>query len=904
MFAIQQTAQFDGLNGDLKKLIRLLQQSQSPFGEEFKTQNLIIATFSHETKEHITSEHERTRNVIIEAFRKSHPPKKVFPKIKPRASSEDSDVEEYGGVIEDTILASLRFPSMNDRYDGIEEAFQETFDWIFSKPNPTTQPWDDFSKWLSEGDGIYWINGKAGSGKSTLMRYVYEDPRTMRLLETWAGSPQNLVTVGFFFWKSGVPDQASQLGLLRSLVYALLSKRRKPIQQLFPDEWQILARRAKVNPSHWHLQQQEQTWSMRQLKNCLISLLASDLLDCQVCIFVDGLDEYNGDLADAIQLFKRIASPKVKICVSSRPWIEFHEGFKFVPSLRLQDLTFDDIRLYVDGVFGRDDRMIALAEGAPKEASHFVNEIVAKANGVFLWVKLVVTSILNGLTNGDRMSELQQRLDELPSDLKRLYVHMLAAIRSRYFVEGAQIFTLMDFMHNFKFLPKIKTPQKQLCALTLSFALEEDDNSVVKHPTGLTTASKVIQRVERIDRRLKVCCAGLLEVSVPKNRELPPVVLPEFGNKPINYIHRTAMDFLHSPAVWQQIGDAVTAAGCNNNRTLLRSFVLRLKTCHMPLVGGYGFEEYLATPISLLSYIDKEGPMSNATVELFDELGRALLRLQPDSASYGFTGTRNKWHRVEDFTAMALEFSLFNYLTAKFPPNIEMLQYCAGQSYLYHALQRQQLRPVQLVELEKQIEFLLPRSSQPDIDDSCRYLQQYITDQVNKAANPGDTARRPSPVVQWHPILKQFQSYGFDANAYIEKHRIDWEQKFPHEEPAQDIQVSTDNLDSWADNITPEESWPDGEAPADFGANANTPADSWADANTPGNSLARPSGISGIPMATNLSSHQSSTTTQYLRNNQVRESALAKPAEMPAPQTSKKPRFSARKWWDRTKKST
>jgi hypothetical protein len=112
---------------------------------------------------------------------------------------------------------------MNDRYDRIEDAFAKTFDWIFQKPNPCTQPWSDFSKWLSHGNGIYWINGKAGSGKSTLMRYIYEDPRTPASLQHWVGPSRTLLVVGFFFWKSGVPEQASQLGLLRSLLYAILS---------------------------------------------------------------------------------------------------------------------------------------------------------------------------------------------------------------------------------------------------------------------------------------------------------------------------------------------------------------------------------------------------------------------------------------------------------------------------------------------------------------------------------------------------------------------------------------------------------------------------------------------------------------------------------------------------------
>lgn len=38
--------------------------------------------------------------------------------------------------------------------------------------------WNDFVAWLEEGDGLYWIAGKAGSGKSTLMKYIASHPST------------------------------------------------------------------------------------------------------------------------------------------------------------------------------------------------------------------------------------------------------------------------------------------------------------------------------------------------------------------------------------------------------------------------------------------------------------------------------------------------------------------------------------------------------------------------------------------------------------------------------------------------------------------------------------------------------------------------------------------------------
>ena len=68
--------------------------------------------------------------------------------------------------------------------------------------------------WLTQENGIYWVNGKAGSGKSTLMRHIYDNPHTREALKEWAGDTQ-LIVSEWFFWNTGSLDQRSQTGLLR-----------------------------------------------------------------------------------------------------------------------------------------------------------------------------------------------------------------------------------------------------------------------------------------------------------------------------------------------------------------------------------------------------------------------------------------------------------------------------------------------------------------------------------------------------------------------------------------------------------------------------------------------------------------------------------------------------------------
>jgi hypothetical protein len=79
--------------------------------------------------------------------------------------------DAYRDTTDDIILESLRYRTMADRLEDVDEAHAKTFEWIFRNSTTDEIPWDSFVDWLESGSGVYWMNGKAGSGKSTLMIY-------------------------------------------------------------------------------------------------------------------------------------------------------------------------------------------------------------------------------------------------------------------------------------------------------------------------------------------------------------------------------------------------------------------------------------------------------------------------------------------------------------------------------------------------------------------------------------------------------------------------------------------------------------------------------------------------------------------------------------------------------------
>lgn len=115
------------------------------------------------------------------------------------------------------ILRSLHFKTIAMRESRIPEAHATTFEWIFSEENNESP----FLEWLKNDDGVFWAMGKAGSGKSTLMKFLVNHPLTEQHVKTWAAG-KIVVMAKDFFWNAGNELQKSQEGLLRSLLFAIL----------------------------------------------------------------------------------------------------------------------------------------------------------------------------------------------------------------------------------------------------------------------------------------------------------------------------------------------------------------------------------------------------------------------------------------------------------------------------------------------------------------------------------------------------------------------------------------------------------------------------------------------------------------------------------------------------------
>ncbi|KAJ8063990.1 hypothetical protein OCU04_007835 [Sclerotinia nivalis] len=289
----------------------------------------------------------------------------------------DQQVSRQKRQAELSILETLKFSSMNLRYETIAEAHQQTFEWIFCDPEVERKSWSHFNEWLRCENGIYWIHGKPGSGKSTLMRFIVQDPRSHEYAKTWAQKVA-LETPSFFFWNSGDVAQRSQSGLLRSLLYEILEKHCDLIPVVFPREWKTVLE----NTRHG-IPTKATDWSLRVLKESFRTLINETSGKLSFCFFIDGLDEYEGDYWGVAEYFCELSKSKhAKFCLSSRPEIEFLDTFGRMPQLRLQDLTASDIAIYVRDKLESNPKMQSLMETSPRESSTLIKEVVNAGDGV------------------------------------------------------------------------------------------------------------------------------------------------------------------------------------------------------------------------------------------------------------------------------------------------------------------------------------------------------------------------------------------------------------------------------------------------------------------------------------------------------------------------------------------
>ncbi|KAH6976412.1 hypothetical protein BKA56DRAFT_618326 [Ilyonectria sp. MPI-CAGE-AT-0026] len=414
------------------------------------------------------------------------------------------------------ILSSIDYSSRPMRQEGIKSAHLETFGWIFE---PTvaienTTSHKALLKWLRGGDGPFWISGRPGSGKSTLMKFIADHARARSALALWAGS-KPLAIGRHFFWGAGTLIQRSEEGLLRSILGDIFRNDPCLIAKICPDLWAHHVEDKSMRGGSTSMD-----WTLIELQRCLRAVATHEAHRARYCFFIDGLDEYNGDHHSLCEtLFTLCQSKSIKLCVSSRPYNVFKETFgaKAETIIQLHDLTHNDIRRYAASRLCEHPEWFRVIGGTPS-AFQLVETITNRAHGVFLWVFLVTRELRLGLTNHDTATDLQQRLDSVPEDLEEFFKLILESVESFYHIKMA---------HTLQVAVSANEPLSVELYVFLEKVFEKEEFAI-NEPIGRWTPAEWVPALGDVDYRLNSRCRGLLDICEGK----------------VEFLHRTVRDFL------------------------------------------------------------------------------------------------------------------------------------------------------------------------------------------------------------------------------------------------------------------------------------------------------------------------------------------------------------------------
>ncbi|KAK7707111.1 hypothetical protein SLS64_007320 [Diaporthe eres] len=331
-------------------------------------------------------------------------------------------------------------------------------------------------------------------------------------------------------------------------------------------------------------------------------------------------------------------SPKTKTAlrkwaVDSKPLIKY---FGNRPTMSIHELTRDDIRNFAQHELSGHPKWGNLTNGRG-ERDGMVIEIVQRAQGVFLWVVLVVRQLREGLTNCDTSKDLWKRLDRIPDGLTMFFRHMIESVEDFYLQKMAESLLIAAAgqgpLHSAIYM--------------LHDRGDANPNYAIEEPLIPWTDEQLANEVRPCPMRLNSRCKGLLEVDA-------------FDR--VNFLHRTVRDFLQMEEM-RGILKNHAISGFDAELSIFQAYICWIKHSAFVSMGGiayYGPSKSLLvdTLETALAYAGKSD--SPFILDLIDDLDWTIHRMF-DTGQATFAGTETIQQTQHLFRTCILRTGLDDY---------------------------------------------------------------------------------------------------------------------------------------------------------------------------------------------------------------------------------------------------
>ncbi|KAJ5654805.1 hypothetical protein N7490_001808 [Penicillium lividum] len=438
--------------------------------------------------------------------RDRHHPKSSQSTSKPSTSGysydEANGISELGksGTLNwDDCAQSLAFDESNDRERIIEPQSPGTCEWLLKSP--------EYLRWIDER-GLLLIRGKPGCGKSTLMKFSLGQ-------QMEAADPSEFIVLSFFFFANGTELQSSMLGFLRSLLLQLLEKdehSRSAFMNVYRRHCKLVGR-----------EKPQFKWHQAELEDHFQKFVADCSARRKILIFVDAVDECRDSERHRLIGFCHNICGRIRerpnrpgVFVTCRPYPDSQIKADF--QIRLEEQNHNDISNFVE-------QSLRLPDETPTDADELKRMLLSKAEGLFLWLVLIIPQIHDMSGKGSSLRKIQSEILECPQELDGLYEGLLRKVEENELLEAIALFQWICFAARPLSLEELRIAMTVHLSGPKGSLREYEDGD---NPRLISNESKMRKRMIHLSR-------GLVDTASAQSSE---------GKAVVGFHHDTIRDFM------------------------------------------------------------------------------------------------------------------------------------------------------------------------------------------------------------------------------------------------------------------------------------------------------------------------------------------------------------------------
>lgn len=324
---------------------------------------------------------------------------------------------------------------------------------------------------------IYWISAKPASGKTILSGYIIKHLRELDH------------DCGFYFFDCADKMNATVSALLRSMA------------------WQMATKHLEISMIVFEICRKDDQIAKADYRTIWRKLFLDGIMKIRLerpqYFVVDALDECKGDNELVPLLLKLSETLKIRFVITCRSKYESYSLVKSPRSIVIsEEISANDTLLDISKYLDANVDSLPIVDENGHQST--VAKILDKSAGCFLWVRLVLQELRQVHTS----AEVNQVLEEIPSDMNELYTRILNSMSKAPYgkILAKAILTW------------IVCSARPLTTEELYFALQLDINDTI----------------DKIEKSITASCGQLVYIDTRSR---------------VHMIHQTARDYLLRPGM-------------------------------------------------------------------------------------------------------------------------------------------------------------------------------------------------------------------------------------------------------------------------------------------------------------------------------------------------------------------